>query len=67
MRLLVHDLSISQVKFATGPTEGKEKPKKEAHHARLALSCFPKEENLHTRHFQIWVHEVDLCPKIPKS
>ena len=49
MRLLVHDLSISQVKFATGPTEGKEKPKKEAHHARLALSCFPKEENLHTR------------------
>ena len=44
MRPLVHDLSISQVKFATGPREGKEKPKKDEDHARLALSCFLKQE-----------------------
>lgn len=67
MRLLVHDLSIFQVKFATGPRKDKEKPKKETDHSRLALSCFLKQENLHTRHFQIWVHEVDLCPKLQKS
>ena len=39
-----------QVKFATGPRKGKEKPKKEADHSRLAGGRFNKQGNIHARH-----------------
>ena len=53
MRPLVHDLSISQVKFATGPREGKEKPKKEADLSRLVAVVFRVHKGLIVYYFKV--------------
>lgn len=56
-----------EVKFETCPREGKEKPKKEADHSRLAGGCLISKEIYIQGSFWSGQHEVDLCTALPES